>query len=271
MNPTLSSYYQDMTILITGASSGIGKEMAMLLATVKNTTLLLNGRNQQDLQEVAEQCQQAGAKTHVLIQDLAQPGSAQQLINKIEELSLKPDAIINNAGIGLYGELWKQDPTKLEEMMTLNMTSLVILMRGLLPHLLQKKKGGVLNIASIASFVPCPGMGVYGASKSFVKFLTESVRVELEGTGVNAVCYHPGGTDTKWHARAAGKDSFSARVKLMPANQVAQEALESLATNKQNPMAGFKNAVMAKILWCMPKGFVGRNVYARTKFVIDQI
>ena len=194
-------FYENKNILITGASSGIGREMVEKLASVEGTGLVLLGRDKKALAEGENTILKGHDKYQIFIRDLS---NLESLFNIKENLKsdLVPDVLVNNAGVGLYGRFWKQDMAEIDGMMKVNINSLVYLTHTFLPAMIKKRSGGILNIASISSFVPCPGLNVYGATKTFVKAFTEGLRVETESKGIHVVCYHPAGTDTKWHKRA---------------------------------------------------------------------
>lgn len=237
------SWYHGRTVLITGASGGIGEAMARQLAA-PGVTLLLSARSEAALDRLAEALRQQGAEAHVFPQDLAQPEGARALYRSVEEAGLTVDVLVNNAGFGTQGLFQENDLETYEEMLTLNVTALVSLTRLCLPGMLARGSGGVLNVASTAAFTPVPRFAVYAASKSFVKEFSQALHEELRGSGVHVTCLAPGPTATGFFDRAALSGVPGGRAAATP-EDVARDGIEALARNRRVKVSGLVNRLSA--------------------------
>ena len=190
------------TALITGASSGIGHELAKRFARDR-ARLLLVGRNPDALGAVARELASLGATgTEVIVADHAKAAGAPQVLQELGARRLEVDALVNNAGYGLSGRFASTDLASELEMIQLNIGSLTALTKGVLPAMLARRRGNILNVASTAAFQPGPFMAVYYATKAYVLSFSEALAEELSGTGVRVTTLCPGPTDTGFAARA---------------------------------------------------------------------
>lgn len=190
------------TALITGASGGIGLELASLFAKAGHD-LLLVARNADRLKEISAQLQKEhGITAHILPLDLAQPDAPNELFQHCERSSIAVDFLINNAGFGVHGKFSEIPLQEQLDLVQLNVTALTHLCRLFLPGMLQRKYGGIMNVASTAAFQPGPRMAAYYASKSYVLFLSEALATEVKGTGVWVTAFCPGPTATGFQGRA---------------------------------------------------------------------
>lgn len=188
-------------ILITGASSGIGRALALVYASHQHA-LLLTGRDEMALNKVAEQCREYGVKVDIVVQDLSLPDAAQSLFKWIESQGFVVDMLINNAGLGCHQTFSKTPIESLNQMLRVNMESLVLLTHLLLPSMLARQQGAIVNIGSVYSFMPVNSQVVYAATKAFVKSFSLGLSAELKGSGVSVSCICPGSTQTAFHERA---------------------------------------------------------------------
>ena len=195
----MDSYF-GRTVLVTGASSGIGEAMARQLA-LRKARLVLTARSEDKLRALAGEFRRLGADAAVYAHDLGQPGAAAALWDRLDE-DHRPDVLINNAGFGEVGRFVTNAPDEVEGMITLNATALAVLTRLALPEMLRRGFGGVLNVASTAAFVPAPYFAVYAATKAFVLSFSEALHAECDGTGVAVSCLCPGATRTGFGERA---------------------------------------------------------------------
>ena len=232
-------WYRGKTVLITGASSGIGEQMARLLAPA-GARLLLTARSVEPLGKLAAECRAAGAEAHVFPLDLAQRGAAEKLYETVTAAGQEVDVLINNAGYGMLGLFSANDVDLYEDMITLNVTNLVSLTRLALPGMIARGRGGIMNVASTAAFQPVPKMAVYGATKAFVKEFTQAVHAELKGSGVHVTCLCPGPTSTPFLSRANQKKVPGGRP-AATAVSVAVDGLDSLARNRRLRVTGVLN------------------------------
>ncbi len=190
------------TALITGASSGIGLDLARVHAS-RGGDLVLVARRRDRLEELATQLhEQHGVSAVVLPCDLSLPGAAEDLHREVVERSIDVDYLINNAGFGGYGLFHDIDPDRHEAMIQVNVLALTKLMRAFLPGMIALGSGRVLNVASTAAFIPGPLQAVYFATKAYVLSLTEALAVELAGTAVTVTALCPGATVTEFEAAA---------------------------------------------------------------------
>jgi len=228
------------TILLTGASRGIGAAMAEQLAD-PTVTLLLTARAEDRLQNVAQATRAQGAHTVIYPQDLAQPGAATVLFDRVQADGFAPTLLINNAGFGKKGAFEAEDVATYEAMLTLNVTNLVSLTRLCLPAMLDAGRGGILNVASTAAYQPLPFFAAYGASKAFVLNFSEALHEEYAPRGITVTCLSPGSTQTAFHERSGAPTDI-----LGPQStpeDVAQDGLRALRGGKRSRISGWRNAV----------------------------
>ncbi len=188
--------------LITGASSGIGKALAFEFAA-KGYNLFLIARNEQSLGQVAAHCaQQPGSETKTYPVDLADTSAVESLIHTLSVASLEFEILVNNAGFGLHGEFFETDIEKESQLINVQLAAMLKLTKALLPGMIARKSGRILNVASVYSFAPVPFQSVYSACKAFMLSFSESLGEELKGTGVTVTALCPGTTKTEFRARA---------------------------------------------------------------------
>ena len=243
------------TVLITGASSGIGKELAYLYAKDAKQ-LILVARNESRLKEVAEEVEKHGAKATIISQDLAEPQSAQLLLEKIKDQAKDIEVLINNAGFGDIGDFSNADIDKTENMMQLNMNTLTSLTRLIVPHMINNNKGAIMNVASTAAFQPGPYMAVYFATKAYVLSLSEALQAELEDKGVHVMALCPGPTDTHFAETANDGKNLSFFKNTMDAKTVAKLAKEGMEKKKAIVITGTKNRLTTLLPKLLPRSVV---------------
>jgi len=237
------------TVLITGASSGIGLELAKIFSENKYN-LVLVARSKDKLEELSKKLK---AKAIVISLDLSKQDSAEKLVSELKKRKLEIDILVNNAGFGFAGAFSEMNEEIIVQMMNLNMNTLTILTKKLLPQLI-KRKGKILNVASTAAFQPGPYMAVYYATKAYVLSFSEALNEELKGkVVVSALC--PGATKTGFAKRAgvSGKLIFK---NAMNSYEVALKAYSGLMSEKRVIVTGFKNKVMMCLTKFMPKSIV---------------
>jgi short-subunit dehydrogenase len=186
------------TVLITGASSGIGLELARCFAADKSN-LILVARNAEALQKLAAELESArGIRVQVFPCDLARPESPEKIFSELQGRGLTVDVLVNNAGFGLMGSFAKLSLARQLEIIQVNITALTALTGLFLPGMLERRRGGILNVGSVAGFLPGPNMAVYYASKAFVQSFTEAVAEEIAGSGVTMSVLCPGPTESNF-------------------------------------------------------------------------
>lgn len=193
------------TALVTGASSGIGAELARIHAE-HGGDLVVVARRTERLDELKTELERThGIAVHVLPKDLTQADAPQQIHDELHSRGVQIDYLINNAGFGNRGLFHEQDWARNEAMIRLNILALAALTRAYLPEMIDRHSGRILNIASMAGFVPGPLHAVYYASKAFVISLSEALANELAGTGVTVTVLCPGPVDTEFTRQAEMK------------------------------------------------------------------
>lgn len=235
------------TTLITGASSGIGRAFAHRLAAA-GSDLVLVARRGEVLEELAGhlRAQHAVAVT-VIAHDLDRPDAAQALVTRLDERKLAIDALVNNAGLGIHGDLGTAPLRSATTQIAVNVNSLTALTALLLPQMLARGRGAIVNVASTAGFQPVPHMAVYSASKAYVLTLTRALWRETRGTGVDVLALCPGATDTAFFATAG--DAASVGNRRTP-DQVVDTALRALRRGRPSVVDGRGNAFVS---WLAPR------------------
>jgi hypothetical protein len=246
--------------LITGASGGFGAEFARLCAA-EGRNLILVARSSGKLERLANELS-GDVAIHVIVQDLSEPGAAQKIYQQIRRQRLVVDQLINNAGSGDFAPLAKANPTRQERMVALNVTSLTMLTTLLLPTMVQRGHGRILNIGSTASFVPVPFMSVYAASKSYVLSFSEALSAELRGTGVTVTCLCPGPAKTGFSrsARLSGSHPL-ARSNVAPAS-VAAFGYRAMLDGIPLAVPGVKNQLFVGFTKLLPRAVTRRMMFA---------
>lgn len=228
--------------LITGASAGLGVEFARQLSAAGHR-LVLAARRTDRIEALAAELGSARAVTI----DLSRPDAAAALIRDVERAGEHVDLLINNAGFGLSGRLAELDAARQREMIDLNIGALTDLCRAVVPGMIERRSGGILNVASTAAFQTGPGMAVYFASKAFVLSLTEALHVELKPHGIKVTALCPGPTRTEFGEVAGFNRRFAGafdRVAMSAADVVAA-GLAGLARNRAVVVPGTINKVSA--------------------------
>jgi short-subunit dehydrogenase len=241
--------------LITGASNGIGAEFARQLAPEYD--LLLVARSEDRLTALQSHLASVHPEGVFRIQvaDLATSAGAQGVVDRVRNDAISVDLLINNAGVGSHGAFVAEDPAAMLAQIQLNCLSLVSLTRALLPAMVSRGRGGVVNVASTAAFQPTPSMAVYGATKAFVLSFTEALAVETRRTGVDVLALCPGATETGFFA-ATGRD-FLTSGRQTP-GQVVSTGLRALRRHRPVAISGPANKVRAQGYRFMPRGLLAR-------------
>ena len=252
------------TALITGASSGIGLELARLLAA-ESGRLVLVARGEQRLRELAEELSGTAQSPSVTVLplDLSHRDAPERLTKNLEDAGLQVDTLINNAGFGLCGNFWELPAAQQEQLITVNIQALVGLTRLLLPGMIQRRRGAVLNMGSLAGFQPGPGMAVYFASKAFVNSFTEALAEELRPyPEIRVSCLCPGPTATSFGERSGMDNALIFKFGTMDARKVAEQGLRALRRGKAIHVSGLHNWVIANSSRFTPR-FLMRRITAR--------
>src|SRR2546423_7318377 len=185
--------------LITGASAGIGREFARHLAS-RARTLVLVARREQRLNDLRDELRNRNAQlnVHARVVDLCDKSQIDEFVRWLAQNKIDIDFLINNAGLGDYGSFATSPPERDDEMLQVNIVALTTMTRALLPQMVSRKRGAILNVSSSAGFLPIPGMNVYAATKAYVNSFSEALRAELRNTGVCVTALCPGPVHTEF-------------------------------------------------------------------------
>lgn len=207
----------------------------------------LVARRVERLEALATEIERAGGRAVPIGVDLLDADAADRIVAEVTEKFGGPiDVLANNAGTGEYGQFRNQSIDALERMMTLNMTALVRLTHAVLPDMIARKRGKVLNIASTAAYQPCPYMAVYGATKSFVQSFSMALWCEVRKHGVGVTCVCPGPVDTEFFDHGGYESRKGDFTKLaMSPDRVASEAIRAMLRGRSMYVPGFSNKVGA--------------------------
>ncbi len=258
--------FLECTALITGASAGIGREIARQLAPLAGSLILVARRTDrlESLRlELLEINPTLRVECHTV--DLSVPAQVDALCRMLAENAVELDFLINNAGFGDSGPFETSEWTKIERMLQVNVVALTALCHRLIPLLRWHRPGAILNVSSIASLLPIPNLGVYAATKAYVSSFTEALRAELRGTGISVTHLCPGPVDTEFQ-NVAGRAGESERkhapdwVKV-PVEQVARAALRAVSRDKARVVPGFW-MMMAPVFLALVPWFLLRFAYA---------
>jgi hypothetical protein len=229
--------------LITGASAGIGREFAWQLAT-RARSLVLIARREERLVELHDELKQRYSNVAVSVRkaDLAELAQIHELVAWLDHEGIDVDLLINNAGLGDSGDFATSDPVRDEQMTLVNVVALTTLTRRLLPKMIARGHGSILNVSSSAAFLPIPNCAVYAATKAYVNSFSEALRVELRGSGVDVCSLCPGPVHTEFQEVAKRPGSHPDRgpeFVHVSVQQVVQDALAALEANKPLIIPGF--------------------------------
>lgn len=241
------------TVLITGASGGIGRDLAELFAR-DGARLVLAARSEIRLAATARDlCARFHVEVDTVVCDLSVPGSAASLAATIADKGLEVDVLVNNAGYGLVGPFAQADMATQMNMLQLNAFALTELTGTFLSGMIARGRGGVLNVSSLAALSPSPFLAVYAASKAYVLSLSEALWEEARGTGVHVSCLCPGTTESAFHERAGTNGVASGKMKRMTSSQVAKIGYEGFRANQRVVVPGYANRVTRRLLGIMPR------------------
>lgn len=231
---------ENRTALITGASSGIGRELAILFAE-DGCNLVLVARNRSRLESLAADLR---ARHHIAVQtiacDLSKPAAPRAIEEALTRQCIEVDILVNNAGTQVYGKFAEQDLDRQLAMIMVNADALVHLTHLLLPGMIRRGSGRILNLGSTGAFAPGPLNAVYCATKAFVVSFSQAIAAELAGTGVTVTALCPGATDTAFITRHGMQDVRIFRYP-MPPTRVAQIGFHALQKGCPLIVAGFQN------------------------------
>ncbi len=242
--------------LITGASSGIGLELARIFATNRHN-LILVARNEESLRQLKKQLkEQHHIQVAVIVKDLSEPGTAEDIFRTTKEQNWNVEVLVNNAGFGLAGYFCEADlPTEID-MIMVNVSAVVELTKLFLKDMLERGKGKILNVGSTASFVPGPGLAVYYATKAFVLSFSQAVGYEVKKRGVTVSTLCPGPTATNFSQRTNNHRSWAFNnglIRLMSAEKVARITFKQFMQGRSLIVPGAMNKLSVFFPRLMPR------------------
>lgn len=242
------------TALVTGASGGIGAELLPLFAR-DGWDLVLVARGTAAMQAIADRLsREHGIRATVIGADLARDGAADALVAELEGRGVQVDALVNNAGFTVFGPYVDTDAAAESEMLRLNVVTLTELTKRLLPPMVRRGRGHVLNVASTAAFQPGPLMAVYYATKAYVLSFSEALAEELAGTGVTVTALCPGPTQTGFQARGRMESSGLLKLGLvMRAAPVARAGYDGMRAGRRVVVPGVMNKLFVQSVRAMPR------------------
>jgi hypothetical protein len=244
--------------LITGASSGIGACFARALAA-RGKHLVLVARSKDKLEDLAREIRaKHSLHIEVVAQDLSTEGAAQHLVSTLNERGMVVDLLVNNAGFGAQGEFWKLPLDRQSQMLRLNIVALTELTHLLLPPMLARRSGGIINVSSTAGFQPVPYTSVYSATKAFVTSFSMALAEEVRDYGVKVVALCPGSTATNFFdASQYTKREFPGG--LQAPEEVVDAGLRALDRGRSLAVTRFINRLMVASLRFAPRRMVARE------------
>ncbi len=242
------------TALITGASAGIGRELARLFAADKHD-LVLVARRLPELQALCSELEQRyGVTARALACDLGSPSALTALLSQVRELEL--EYLVNNAGFGTVGKFAELPAEREADMVALNIGAVVRLTREVLPKMLARGRGRILNVGSTAGFQPGPYMATYYASKAFVNSFSEALSYEVRGTGVSVTLSCPGPTVTEFGAISGVDKTRLFSMGAATAASVARDAYRAMQRGQAVAVHGFLNWLTTQLVRVSPRAWV---------------
>jgi uncharacterized protein len=241
--------------LITGASAGIGTELARVFAA-NGHRLALTARRADRLEVLADEIATKGGKKPIVIAcDLEAPDAGDKIASALAAEDVELDQLVNNAGFGVFGDVTQRDRAEQLGIIDVNIRALTDLSLRFADQLV-KNKGGILNVGSVAGFLPGPGMAVYYASKAYVISFTEALRGELGPRGVRVTVLCPGPVPSEFQARAGFAPGFDSAVLNVSAANVALAAYRGLMANRRAVLPGLGIKIVPFLLRFFPRGFI---------------
>jgi uncharacterized protein len=241
--------------LITGASAGIGAELARLFAS-KGHRVALVARRADRLAALAAEIAATGAEAPIVIAcDLQQPDASDQIAAALASQGVEVEYVVNDAGFGLFGRAVELDRAAQLGIIDVNIRAMTDLSLRFSDQLI-RHRGGILNVGSIAGFLPGPGMAVYYASKAYVLSFSEAIRRELAPLGVRVTVVCPGPVPSEFQARAGFEPGFDSAILNVSPSEVARASYRGLMANKRTVLPGLGIKAVPFLLRLFPRGFI---------------
>lgn len=232
--------YADRWALITGASSGIGAEFAQKLAE-RGMHLVLVARRRELLEQLAGDLDvRHGAKCEIVAGDLSDPAGVDRVLAEVRNRGITVELLVNNAAFAVVGPVDEAPPERIREMLRLNVEALTELTYCVLPGMLERGHGAIINVASVSGFQPVAYMGAYAATKAYVLHFSEALSAEVRGRGVTVMALCPGVTRTPFF-EVAGVPGWIKKQHAQEPEQVVKAALKALGKRRQYVVPGWRN------------------------------
>jgi short-subunit dehydrogenase len=245
-------------VLITGASSGIGADLARVFARDGHDIVLV-ARSGERLEELARELHDAhGVTVRAFPTDLAVPGAARALRERVDSEAIQVDVLVNDAGFGMRGPFVDLDSARQIEMIQVNLVALTELTRLFVPDMVRRGAGRILNVASTGAFQPGPLMSVYCATKAYVLSFSQALAEELRGSGVTVTCVAPGATVTGFGEIAGVSATRLFRAGTMSSSAVAEVAYAAVNKGAALSVPGCRNRLLAASVRLLPIGTAAR-------------
>jgi short-subunit dehydrogenase len=257
-------------VAVTGASAGLGEEFARQLAGRCNALVLIARRGER-LRTLASrlELEHPGLQVHAAECDLTDPAQRRRLAGALLEANLVPDLLINNAGLGDYGEFATAEWPRVEAMLRVNIEALTHLTHLWLPAMRAAKRGAIVNVSSFASLLPIPDFAVYAATKAYVTSFSEALRIELRGSGVRVLAVCPGPVQTEFggvaQRPAGGTRPPIYQWAYVPKEQVVAEAIRAMDADRPRVYPGWQMLAAAVIVGLVPICLLRRMLARRPR------
>ncbi|MGB7267560.1 MAG: SDR family oxidoreductase [Terracidiphilus sp.] len=236
--------------LVTGASAGIGAALARELAG-QGARLILTARRRERLEALAAEVAAKGIETRIVVADLNDPDAPQQIYDATEGAGIAVDILINNAGLGQHGAFHLNRAEQETWQVRVNCEAVVRLSRLFVPRMIERRRGWVLIVSSMASFQPMPYNTTYAATKAFDRFFSLGLAAEVERFGVKVTALCPGPVETEFFT-VAGSAGFSRRLGSQTAEEVARKGLAALASGRRTIIPSLKGVFVSSLVRFLP-------------------
>jgi len=248
--------FKNQWVLVTGPTSGIGRDLAELFAA-EGANLMLVSRHADKLDALKKELEDRyRIQAKIFAADLSLPGSAKKLVSDVRVAGVDVDVLVNNAGYGVYGGFVDEDITAQLGMVELHISAPMELSHAFLPSMIRRRRGGILNVASTGGFQPVPNENVYCATKTYMIHFTEALAEELINTGVKISCLCPGPTQTAFFDNPLMKTQGPGKMPRMRSQDVARIGFEAFKKGKVLEITGRKNKMMAFLVRFAPRSAV---------------
>lgn len=249
------------TALITGATSGFGREFCNLFAA-DGHDLVISARHEEDLQGVRQEIEsQYQVAVTTIVKDFTMLDAAQELYDEISQKAITIEYLVNNVGFGDVHFFYEKPWVKIQDMIQVNITTLTQLTHLYLPEMLRRNSGRILNLASIVSLMPTPKMAVYAATKAYVLSFTEALIQEVKDSDVTLTALLPGASDTEFFERAHGENTrIVQETKLQNPKKVAQDGYEAMMNGEHRMISGAKTKIQAYMSTVLPDSLLAAGM-----------